>query len=305
MALRRMARKRIGELLVERALITPAQLEEGLAHQRQTRQRLGVALIQKGFLSEEQLAHALADALGIPLVDLKATQPEWSAIHMLRAQFCEQHDLFPFAMTAAGSGGSGEKAKPGGKAQPRKQLLVAMSDPLNVPAIEEIEFTTGLKVAPRLAPLSAVRGAIARYYHKVNPDQAVGDTVMVIHSKAGGGSVSLSREGTAAPDEDIIEGELLEGVEPVPADDLDDLFSAATPGKAPAPPVLAPAAAKRSTPVDHLRSDLDYLFGSKEAPDPVERLELKFWTLLRLMADKGLITREEFAKALAEAEDGT
>lgn len=292
MALRRMARKRIGELLVERALITPAQLEEGLAHQRQTRQRLGVALIQKGFLSEDQLAHALADALGIPLVDLKVTQPEWSAIHMLRAQFCEQHDLFPFAMTAPASG----------KAQPRKLLLVAMSDPLNVPAIEEIEFTTGLKVAPRMAPLSSVRGAIARYYHKVNPDQALGDTVMVIHSKAGGGSVSLSREGAA--EEDIIEGELLEGVEPVPADDLDDLFSAATPGQSPAPPVLTPATARRSTPVDHLRSDLDYLFGSKEAPDPVERLELKFWTLLRLMADKGLITREEFAKALAAAEDG-
>jgi len=291
-----MARKRIGELLVERGLITPAQLEEGLSHQRQSRQRLGVALIQKGVLTEEQLANTLAEALGIPLVDLKGVQPEWSAIHMLRAQFCEQHDLFPFAMTAPATGGSGEKAKPGARPQPRKQLLVAMSDPLNVPAIEEIEFTTGLKVAPRMAPLSAVRGAILRYYHKVNPDQPVEDTVQVMHSKAGGGSVTLSKEGP--PEEDVIEGELVEA-EPAAVDPLEDLFAAAQPRAAAAPKT----GAAKAGPVDHLRSDLNYLFGDKEAPDPAERLELKFWTLLKLMADKGLITREEFAKALEEAED--
>ena len=60
----RMARKRIGELLVERALINAAQLEEGLAHHRQTRVRLGVALIQKGFITEDQLANALAANAG-------------------------------------------------------------------------------------------------------------------------------------------------------------------------------------------------------------------------------------------------
>src|SRR5688572_5770428 len=94
-----MARKRIGELLLERGAITVQQLEEALAHHRQTRQRLGAALIQKGFLTEEQLVKVLSEALGISPVDLRAITPDWSAIHMVRARFCETHDLFPYAVT--------------------------------------------------------------------------------------------------------------------------------------------------------------------------------------------------------------
>src|SRR6476469_6381926 len=149
-----MARKRLGELLLERGIISVNQLEEGLASHRQNRQRLGVTLIQKGFLSEDQLAKALSEALSIPLVDLKAAAVDWSAVHMLRARFCEQHDLFPFGLETT---------------KGRKQLVVAMADPLNLPGIEEIEFTTGLKVTPKLSPLSQVRAAILRYYHKVQP----------------------------------------------------------------------------------------------------------------------------------------
>src|SRR5262245_18826762 len=64
-----MARKRIGELLLERKAITPQQLEQGLAHHRKTRQRLGVALIQLGFLTESALAQVLSAALNIPAID--------------------------------------------------------------------------------------------------------------------------------------------------------------------------------------------------------------------------------------------
>src|SRR5678815_5069210 len=93
-----MARKRIGELLLERKAITPEQLEQGLSHHKKTRQRLGVALIQLGFLSETGLAQALSEALNIPAIDLESIQPEWGAIHTLRSRFCESHDLFPYAL---------------------------------------------------------------------------------------------------------------------------------------------------------------------------------------------------------------
>src|SRR5258708_29377352 len=109
-----MARKRIGELLLERGAITREQLEEGLAFHRQTRQRLGVALIQKGFLREAQLVAVLSDALGIPAVELRTVQPDWAAIHLLRPAFCEAHDLFPYALEVL---------------RGRKNLLVAISDP--------------------------------------------------------------------------------------------------------------------------------------------------------------------------------
>src|SRR5215217_1043533 len=117
-------------------------------------QRLGAVLIAQGAITEATLAAVLSEALGLPQVALGELQPEWSAIHMLRARFCEQHDLFPYALEAV---------------RGRRHLRVAMSDPLDVPAIEEIEFTTGLKVLAGVAPLSEVRQAILRWYHKGSP----------------------------------------------------------------------------------------------------------------------------------------
>src|SRR5687767_3956784 len=117
----RMARKRIGELLLERRAISLAQLEAALAQQRHTRQRLGALLVAQGAISEDTLAGVLAQGLGLPLVDLRALQPEWAAVHLLRSRFCEQHDLFPYGLEVV---------------RGRKSLLVAMSDPLNVPAVE-------------------------------------------------------------------------------------------------------------------------------------------------------------------------
>ncbi len=279
-----MARKRIGELLLERGIIRRDQLEEGLAHQRITRQRLGVVLIQKGFLSETQLVQALSEALGVPLVDLRATQVDWSAVHMLRARFCETHDLFPFELTAE---------------RGRKQLIVAMSDPLNLPALEEIEFTTGLKVSARLAPLSAVRSAILRYYHKVIPDDSPAGNMTT--SQRGGGArvVPVDQNAPADEEEEVIVGEELPPSEISERTSLADLIARRETqhrerrrsGTDPTSKTVAEAT-----------KDLDYLFGMKDEADEVEGLERKFWALMRIMARKGLITRDEFQKELEDTE---
>lgn len=267
-----MARKRLGELLLERGIITAKQLEDGLSAHRQTRQRLGVTLIQQGVLSEGQLAQALADALNIPLVDLSSAQVEWSAVHMLRARVCEQHDLFPFALDTS---------------KGRKQLVIAMSDPLNVPALEEIEFTTGLKVMPRLAPLSQVRSAILRYYHKVNPEDVSGP-LTVVHR---GGA-------TVTEEEDVIEGE--EVAEP-PKEKTDRAALADLIKRREEQRAQKKARAPKKT--GALSDDLDYLLGSApEETDEIERLERKFWALMRIMARKGLITKDEFQKELDEGD---
>ena len=70
-----MARKRIGELLLGRGAITPAQLEAALAAQRERRQRLGAILIAQGAITETTLAQVLSVALSLPLVDLAGVQP--------------------------------------------------------------------------------------------------------------------------------------------------------------------------------------------------------------------------------------
>jgi hypothetical protein len=257
------ARKRIGELLLERGVISVPQLEEGLALQRQTRQRLGVALIQKGFVTEEQLAQVLSNALSIPMVDLKGVTPEWSAIHMLRARFCESNDLFPFSLESS---------------KGRKQLIVAMSDPLNLAAIEEIEFTTGLKCTVRMAPLSAIRAAILRYYHKVNPDDAPSGKMSLV--QRGGGVRLVDTETHVEPppaeeDSEVIVGEELppEQREVTARTALAELMKQREQQK---------RSKGKPKPVADVSKDLDYLFGVANDEDAVEKLERKFWALLRV-----------------------
>lgn len=241
-----MARKRLGELLLEQGALTQPQLDACLAAQKQTHQRLGVLLVQKGYITETRLSSALSEALGIALVKLEQP-PDWSAVHMLRPRFCEQNDLFPFGLDRTG---------------PRKQLLVAMADPLNTPAISEIEFTTGLTVGVRLAGLSQIRSAILRYYHK------------------GQGEPGRPPAGVAVPG--VPKGSL-------PADDEHDEIIVGE--------ELPPLAKKAE-----LKEDLAFLFGSPLEADAVEKLEKKFWALMRVLSRKGLVTKDEFARELEESD---
>ncbi|MDP2273416.1 MAG: hypothetical protein Q8N23_02475 [Archangium sp.] len=246
-----MARKRIGELLLERGAITKDQLESGLGAQKRTRQRLGVTLIQQGVLSEIQLAQVLAQSLSLSTVDLSQVQVDWSAVHMLRARFCETHELFPFAID--------------GKGTANKRLLVAMSDPLNQPATEEIEFTTGLQVTAYVSTHSQVRAAILRYYHKASPAEAAARAKPMV---------------APAPVEDD-DAPMIMGEEIVSAMNL----------------MPEPAAPKKKG--DSVSKDLDFLFGERADDETeVEKLERRFWALLRIMQRKGLISRDEFMAEL-------
>lgn len=248
-----MSRKRIGDILLERNAITPAQLEAGLAAQKRTRQRLGVTLVQQGLISEVQLAQALGASLNLGTVDLAQAQADWSAVHMLRARFCEAHELFPFAIDKQG---------------PVKRLLVALSDPLNQPAIEEIEFTTGLKVLPYVSTHSQVRAAILRYYHKHSQADAEARAKTVV--------MAAPQPAPAPVEED--EAPMVVGEEIISMQNV------------------IPSKKKEG-----VAKDLDFLFGGTEDSEN-DDLERKFWALLRAMQKKGLLSREEFLSELEKSE---
>lgn len=283
-----MARKRIGETLLERGAITPEQLEAALVAQRQSpQQRVGAILVTQGAITEPMLVQALSEALGTPVVDLASTPADWAAVHMVRARFCEQHEVFPYALESVGG---------------RRHLVVAMADPLNQTALDELEFTTGLKVSPRVAGLSAVRAAILRYYHKVTPSPAP----------------SASKPPTALPprlprtprpaapakaaqddDEEVLIGEELPPVDKADGGSLAELIRKREAEQRQKRGTEAKSRAGDSGVMD----DLDYLFGGlREEPDRVEQLERKFWALMRIMARKGLLTNEEFTRELDDSE---
>jgi hypothetical protein len=277
-----MARKRLGELLLERRAITQAQLDQALGYQRQTGHRLGSALVALGFLTEQQLCVALAAAMGLRAVELPPKEIDWSALRSLRPRFCEANDLFPLALDASNPS--------------RKSLTVAMADPLNIPAIEEIEFTTGMKVVPVIAPLSGIRAAIRQYYVKqqgkpVAPAPAEVTGRMTILRPGGREDVVSTSSRKATEDE-------LPMLEPDAVKELTQRTELAE--------LIREQAQQRkqrraSRPASGVEDDLSYLFGTqpKSVQDELEKLETRFWTLLRIMAKKGLITRDEFMQELA------
>jgi hypothetical protein len=291
-----MARKRIGEILMERGAITPEQLEAGLKAQRQTQQRLGATLVSQGFITEPMLVQALSEALGIPVVDLRAVNPDWAAVHLVRARFCEQHELFPYALESVGG---------------RRRLVVAMTDPLNKSAVEEVEFTTGLKVSPRVAALSGVRAAILRYYHKVAPSPAPGASPPTPPPLAGAARAATqrpaapatpSRASPPADDEEVIIGEEVPPGEKTDRTKLADLIREREERQR---KKQKSESKSRSTGSLGVLDDLEYLIGGnlREEPDRVEELERKFWALMRIMARKGLLTKEEFTSELDDEGD--
>jgi hypothetical protein len=291
-----MPRKRLGELLLERKVITPTQLDQALAYQRQTGHRLGAALVALGLMTEGQLCEALAHALGLQAVAMPPAEVDWTALHSLRSRFCEANDLFPLSVDAANPN--------------RKSLTVAMADPLNIPAIEEIEFTTGFKVVPVIAPLSGIRAAIRRYYLKEIPGQPphqmtvmrAGGTEQVIpdtpRSQAPRRGAPVARTPRTEENElpVLTDNELVEVREVTERTALADLI------KDRAERRRRKRAKAGTASVDE---DLAYLFGVKsETPsEELAQLEVKFWALLRIMAKKGLISREEFMKEIADRDD--
>jgi hypothetical protein len=258
-----MAPKRIGELLLDRGAINREQLTAGLAAQQASGQRLGATLIQMGAISEVQLAQVLAQSLGLATVDLNQVQVDWSAVHMLRAHFCESHELFPFAVD--------------GKGTDHKRVMVAMSDPLNQPALQEIEFTTGLPVAAYVSTHTQIRTAILRYYHKIAdaPAKGAGPTFGPPAGQPRLEPVELEPELEDEPP--MVVGE--------------EIIS--RPAETPT------GAAARSQAVAR---DLDFLFGARPGPDDLEKLERKFWALMKLLSRKGIVGREEFLKELEDTE---
>ena len=281
-----MARKRLGELLLDRKAITAAQLSTALAHQRQHGGRLGNALVAKGYLTETALCQVLGEALGLPVVESVGLR-DWTALPLLRAGFCERHELFPIALD------EGHGA--------RRQLTVAMADPLDLAAIEQIEFTTGCKVKSALAPRTEIREAILRYYYRQAPGGIAptadttgrmtlvrpGGTEETIDTRAAAKTAPppLPRQAPPEPEEIV---PLTEEV--TTRTELSELIRA-----------RESAGRTRQKSKGQMADDLDFLLGTEDSQAAqIQELDRRFWALMRLMARKGLISKEEFLEEFDE-----
>lgn len=135
-------RKKLGDLLVEGKVVSPMQLQSALAHQRQWGGRLGSALIEKGFVTDDVLAKFLSFQLNVPSVNLSKVQVSVDVIDKIPRELREKHLCSPIAVMKEGS---------------RETVIVAMLDPTDLRAVDEIGFATGLKVKPVIATELALK----------------------------------------------------------------------------------------------------------------------------------------------------
>ena len=149
-------RKKIGEILVEANLITEEQLFEALETQRLTGQKVGQILIDKGFLTESTLYKALADKLGCKFIDLENYEIDQNAVTKISQTLALKHKAVPVNVE-------------------NNKLIVAMSEPTNIVAIDDIMLYSNMKVIAILASERQITDVINKYFGKQVVSKAAED----------------------------------------------------------------------------------------------------------------------------------
>lgn len=135
----------IGQMLIDEGLITSEQLEVGLREQNKTGDFICTTLIKLGFISEEKAFGKLSRQLGIPYVKLKDKHIEPSVIKKVPAKFASHYKILPIEFKD-------------------KHLIIAMTDPLDIRALDDIKLLLGVEVRAVLASELEIEEAIRRYY---------------------------------------------------------------------------------------------------------------------------------------------
>ncbi len=142
-----MAQERIGELLVRESMITPDQLREAQQDQRSTGRRLAYSLQRLGILQERELTDFLSKQYGVPSISLEEFEIDPELISLVPKDVAIKHTCMP--VQRAG-----------------QTLIVAMADPTNIYAIDDLKFLTGLNIEPVVTTDTAIEEAVDHYYEE-------------------------------------------------------------------------------------------------------------------------------------------
>src|SRR6187397_2740821 len=146
---------RIGDLLLKEKRITPAQLQEALSYQKTNGGKLGYNLVKLGFVKDEEITALLSKQYGVPSINLTQFEIDPGIIKLIPAETAHKYQIIPLSRSGA-------------------TLTIAMTDPTNVFAMDDIKFMTGYNVEPVVASETAVVEAITKYYGKVGSSNGNG-----------------------------------------------------------------------------------------------------------------------------------
>src|ERR671938_645045 len=136
---------KLGEILVRENLLTAQQLREALDYQRTHGGRLGFNLVKMGLVSDDMITAVLSRQYGVPSVNLELFDIEPSVIRLIPQEVAQKYSVLSLSRVGA-------------------SLTLAMVDPTNVFAMDDIKFMTGLNIEPVVVSEASVQEAISRYY---------------------------------------------------------------------------------------------------------------------------------------------
>ncbi len=136
---------KLGEILVRENLISPQHLREALDYQREHGGRLGFNLVKLGLVSDDMITAVLSRQYGIPSVNLELFQIDSQVLHLIPQEVAQKYSVLPLSRVGA-------------------SLTLAMVDPTNVFAMDDVKFMTGLNVEPVVVAEASIQQAISKYY---------------------------------------------------------------------------------------------------------------------------------------------
>src|SRR5215208_3062817 len=180
---------KLGELLLKENMVTPQQLQEALSHQKMNGGKLGKAFVSLGYVRDEEITSLLSRQYGVPSINLDHFEVDPAIIKIIPAETSRKYQILPLSRSGA-------------------TLTIAMADPTNVFAMDDIKFMTGYNVEPVVASETSLEEAIEKYYGSTRSLQLKQD------GGGGGGGHSigahgLGKMGDAPSLKDVMDGPTL------------------------------------------------------------------------------------------------
>jgi len=159
--------QRLGDLLVKERIITAEQLEKALKAQRESgpNARLGSTLVQLGFVSDEEVTNFLSRQYGVPAINLQYFEIDASVVKLVPVETAKRYQILPLSRVGA-------------------SLTIAMVDPTNVFAMDDIKFMTGFNIEPVVASESAIADAIEKAYGGSTAEEDVDELLAAMDEEA-------------------------------------------------------------------------------------------------------------------------
>jgi type IV pilus assembly protein PilB len=197
---------KLGEILVRENLITSTQLRETLEYQRANGGRLGTNLVRLGYVSDDVVTAVLSRQYGVPSINLDLFQIEKTVIKLISEDVALKYSVLPISKVGA-------------------TLTLAMADPTNVFAMDDIKFMTGLNVEPVIASETSIQVAVAKYYGGGSNEIDIFDAAFAYETDKTGSNGNGHKNGSkASVDERITASDLDVSLERFEFDGADEDF---------------------------------------------------------------------------------